>query len=161
MFVEVARRLTECARGSDTVARFGGDEFVVLCEDLDTPSDALQLADRVRAIMRAPIELDGRTLPVTVSLGVAVASGDDDAEALIRDADLAMYHAKDSGRDRVVLFDREMRESLVERLALQDEFRHGIDNNELRVVYQPLFDLGTDRVIGFEALVRWNTRPEV
>jgi predicted signal transduction protein with EAL and GGDEF domain len=66
-----------------------------------------------------------------------------------------MYHAKDSGRDRVVLFDREMRESLVERLALQDEFRHGIDNDELRVVYQPLFDLGTDRVIGFEALVRW------
>ena len=155
MLVEVARRLIECARSSDTVARFGGDEFVVLCEDLDTPAEALQLAERIRSAMSTPVELDGRALLMTVSIGIAVASGDDDAEALLRDADLAMYQAKDNGRDRAVLFDHEMRESLVKRLALESELRHAIGNNELRVFYQPLYDLSTDRVLSFEALVRW------
>ncbi len=155
MLVEVARRLHECARASDTVARFGGDEFVMLCEDLESPSEAVEVADRVRAAMSAPVELDRRRLPVTVSVGVAVATGDDDGEAMLRDADLAMYHAKDLGRDRVVLFDQEMRESLVERLQLEGELVQAVDGDQLRVLYQPLFDLQTDDIVGFEALVRW------
>ena len=155
LLVEVAQRLVDCARDSDTVARFGGDEFVLICENLATPSAALRIADRVRSTMTTPVDVDGQSIPVTLSLGIAVADGDDDAEALLRDADLAMYRAKESGRDRTVLFESEMHDILVDRLALENQLHDAIDNGQLRVFYQPLLDLGTNRVVGFEALVRW------
>jgi len=146
---ETARR-----RETDTVARFGGDEFVVLCEDLDSPSEAQHLAERIRVALAISVNLDGRLIRTSASIGVAVAC-DGDVDALLRDADLAMYEAKDAGRDCIVLFEREMRISLLERIDLESELRNAIDSGQLRVFYQPLCELPSARTTGFEALVRW------
>jgi len=151
---ETARRLQDCSRLSDTVARFGGDEFVVLCEDLDSPSEAQHLAERIRVALAISVNLDGRLIRTAASIGVAVAC-DGDGDALLRDADLAMYQAKDAGRDCIVLFEREMRISLLERIDLESELRNAIDSGQLRVFYQPLCELPSARTTGFEALVRW------
>ena len=152
---EVADRLRSNARAADTIARFGGDEFVMLCEDLDRPEDALGLAERLRRTMERPIDVGERAIPITLSLGIAVANAHDNPEALLRDADLAMYQAKEDGRDRVVMFEREMRNSLVDRLAMEDQLRLAIETGDLRLHYQPILDLDANAITGFESLVRW------
>ncbi len=152
---EVANRLRCNARAADTIARFGGDEFVMLCEDLDHPDDAVGLAERLRRTMRDPIDVGDRSIRITLSLGIAVANSNDNPEALLRDADLAMYQAKESGRDRVVRFERKMRVSLVDRLAMEDQLRRAIETGDLRLHYQPVLDMHTNTISGFESLVRW------
>jgi diguanylate cyclase (GGDEF)-like protein/PAS domain S-box-containing protein len=154
LLVGVAERLDGLIRGSDTIARFGGDEFAVLCEDL-TETQAIELAERVLAAFKVPFALDDRQLHVSVSVGVALAKAADDAEALVRDADAAMYRAKERGRARVELFDSEMRERALERMTLESELRHAIAEDELVLLYQPIVGLADGEVGGAEALVRW------
>lgn len=154
---EVARRLDGCVRASDTVSRFGGDEFIVLCEDLDRGA-SLDLVSRMQRQLEAPIEVGGRRLPVTVSIGVAVCGPNDAAQTageLMHDADTAMYRAKDRGRGRIEVFDGAVHQHAAERLDAEVALRHAIDAGELVVFYQPIVTLADRTLHGVEALVRW------
>jgi diguanylate cyclase (GGDEF)-like protein len=158
LLVAVAERLKAVLRPGDTVARFGGDEFVVLCDDLSSESEALTVAERLRDALAAPFHLRGREIGLTASIGVALASTSthDTPDALLRDADAAMYRAKEKGRDRVELFDDRMRSRALARLETESMLRRAIDQGQLRVYYQPVIDLATGRVTGLEALARWS-----
>ncbi|HVM41268.1 MAG TPA: EAL domain-containing protein [Acidimicrobiia bacterium] len=152
----VGARLRAALRPSDTVARLGGDEFVLLCEDVE--GDAEGIAARVEDCLRAPIDLPDGEVFVTVSIGVARGHGvaAADAEALLRDADVAMYRAKQRGRARYEVFDERMRAQTAARVRTETELRHAIDRDELVVHYQPLVDLARGQIVGVEALVRWD-----
>ncbi len=154
LLVSMGERLHDALRPGDLIARFGGDEFVVVCEHLDGIDDALALADRLLGVAREPFNLDGLEVVVTVSIGMALADGRP-PEALVRDADAAMYRAKDKGRDRAEIFDARLREDVVARLDTERELRHALDHGGLLVHYQPVVSLRTGRLAGFEALVRW------
>ncbi|MDH3683627.1 MAG: EAL domain-containing protein [Acidimicrobiia bacterium] len=156
LLTALADRLQSVVRDHDTIARFGGDEFVMLCEDLSTQTEARQISDRIQAEVTRPFDIDDRTIAVTLSIGIAVCGPDDDAEAVLRDADLAMYQAKQLGRNRAVLFEREMRENLIEQLQLEDELARAIQKGELELHYQPLITTNGGDICGFEALSRWN-----
>jgi diguanylate cyclase (GGDEF)-like protein len=177
LLVEVARRLERVMRSADTVARLGGDEFVVLAEDVASVDEALNLARRLRAATAAPISVGaGQQTVVTASVGIAMSApgvdfgaGDDNAEdrngdeapssattpsSLLWDADVAMYRAKDSGRDRVQLFEDGLRAGSLGRFRSEAMLRQALDHGGLRLHYQPLVDLRTGALSGAEALVR-------
>ncbi|MEI4270552.1 EAL domain-containing protein [Klenkia sp. LSe6-5] len=152
---QVAARLARATRERDTVGRLGGDEFVVLGRDVDA-EEALTLAERCRQVFADPFSVAGATVPLTVSVGVAVSSGEQrSATDLIRDADLAKYAAKGAGRDTVALFSDELRAAARRRLRVTTELREAIAAGQLVVHYQPLLHLRTRTVTGVEALVRW------
>jgi diguanylate cyclase (GGDEF)-like protein/PAS domain S-box-containing protein len=156
LLIAIAERLQTALRPADTVARFGGDEFVVLCEDLASQNDAIAIAERVNESLSGPFEIDDAEVFVGVSIGIAFPDDNDaDPETLIRDADAAMYQAKDRGRARWVVFDNAMRASAVDRLDIENALRRALGRRELRVFFQPLVDLGTGHVSGVEALLRW------
>jgi diguanylate cyclase (GGDEF)-like protein/PAS domain S-box-containing protein len=154
LLVSMGQRLHAALRPGDLIARFGGDEFVVVCEHLDGIDDALALADRLLSVAREPFNLDGLEVVVTVSIGMAVADGRP-PEALLRDADAAMYRAKEKGRDRAEIFDAQLREDVVARLDTERQLRHALDHGGLIVHYQPVVSLRTGALAGFEALLRW------
>jgi diguanylate cyclase (GGDEF)-like protein len=152
----VAGRLTETLRMGHTVARFGGDEFVIVCVDMDDVADAITVTERLQGALLEPIHLAGTEQLVSASVGIAVSDGlRQHAGDLIRDADAAMYRAKELGNGRYELSDQEMRDELVARVRLGDELRHVIDRDELRLHYQPIVSLRTGGILGVEALVRW------
>ena len=157
----VAPRLRAHLRPGDVVARFGGDEFGILIDRLADEGEALAIADRVASAFTQPFSLDGVDHFVSASIGVAVAvaaGGDEravNAELLIRDADAAMYRAKEGGRARCVLFDAEMRAGAMRRLEVERELREAVDRDELALFYQPVVNLRTGGITGLEALVRW------
>ncbi len=163
LLVEVARRLEQAVRPSDTLARFGGDEFVVLCERLHAESEVLELVERMEAALAEPFVLaggaptGGEVVTVTASMGVATAQPGSGAgaELLIRDADIAMYRAKELGRSRFEIFDEAMRERATTRLRTQRDLSRALQANELEVYFQPVVDMATGEVTGSEALVRW------
>jgi diguanylate cyclase (GGDEF)-like protein len=156
LLVELGTRLRQAIRPSDTIARFGGDEFVVLCEDIGDARDGVAVGQRIVEATAAPFELEGREMYVTASVGIAIASADDSTpETLLRDSDAAMYRAKDLGRGRVEVFDEAMRARIMERLDLEDGLRRALANDELRVYYQPEISMTDDRMVAVEALVRW------
>ena len=155
LLVEIARRLRTSIRGADTAGRLSGDEFLVICEELSRESDAMRLAERVRALTDEPIAVAGHSLSITLSIGVAHAGPDDQPAALLRRADTAMYEAKERGRGRVEVFDETLRERARARLQLETELRTAVDGNELRLHHQPIVDLATGDIVGREALVRW------
>jgi diguanylate cyclase (GGDEF)-like protein/PAS domain S-box-containing protein len=156
LLVDTAARLVEALRPGDTVARFGGDEFVVLCEDLTDKADAVVVAERVRNLVGRSYELEDAEIFMTVSTGIAFTHDPGaDPEHLIRDADAAMYQAKGGGRSRAVMFDHRMREAAVHRMATENALHRALDRHELRVHYQPEIDLRTGAIVGVEALLRW------
>jgi diguanylate cyclase (GGDEF)-like protein len=155
----VAPRLRSHLRPGDIVARFGGDEFGILIDRLSDEGEAVAIADRVAAAFAQPFTIDGVDHFVSASIGIAVSGVGEErqanAELLIRDADAAMYRAKESGRSRCVLFDAEMRAGAMRRLEVERELRHAIDRDELALYYQPVINLRSGEISGLEALVRW------
>ena len=159
MLVSVAERLMECLRPDDVVARFGGDEFTILLADLSDAETALRIADRIIESLRQSIVVDEHELFVSASLGVALSrAGTQRANDLLRDADLAMYVAKEKGRGRWEVFDPSFTPRVMERLELEGDLRRALDNGELIVQFQPEVMLKTGRVVSAEALVRWRHR---
>jgi diguanylate cyclase (GGDEF)-like protein/PAS domain S-box-containing protein len=164
VLAEVARRLQHQLRPGDTVARFGGDEFVILGEGCATIEDAVSIASRVHHAMDEAFVLDGVDVHVGVSIGISlaapVAGSMPDPEMLLRDADAAMYRAKERGRGRYQVFEDDCREPTVDRIALQDALRQAVARSELGLLYQPVVALGghpgEDRLVGAEALLRWD-----
>jgi diguanylate cyclase (GGDEF)-like protein/PAS domain S-box-containing protein len=153
---EVGDRLVLAVRAGDTVARLGGDEFAILIEESPRPLDeASGVAERVIQALRVPIDLPDRAVTITTSVGIALAEPDSTASTLLRDADIAMYRSKTSGRCRWTLYDGEMRMAAMERLELENDLVGAVDRGELRLVYQPVVNLETEEVVGFEALLRW------
>jgi len=154
VLVHVGRALCDVLRADDTVARFGGDEFVVLTEVHDA-DEALGLANRLRRAVATPIPMEGRDLVVTASIGVVITRQWVDPASLLRDADAAMYRAKDTGRNRVEVFSEDVRLLAIEKLELERALQQAISAGDLRLVYQPTIRLEDGRLSGLEALVRW------
>ncbi len=156
LLIAVAERLESCLRSEDTLARFGGDEFVVLLEGIEVPNRAVQVAERITAGFRAPIAVDGRDLYVKASIGISLRDARTKSpEDLLRSADTAMYRAKDEGID-YKMFDEAMHARAVNRLELENDLRRAIEREEFIVHYQPIVNLQTGELWGLEALVRWD-----
>jgi diguanylate cyclase (GGDEF)-like protein/PAS domain S-box-containing protein len=156
LLLVVADRLREHVRPNDTVARFGGDEFTILCEDLVGEDDALVIARRVADSAAAPVVLaGGHDLELTASVGIAFSRGAGTPEGLLRDADAAMYRAKEQGPDRCEIFDAALHHRAMHRLATIRALRNATELDQFRLVYQPQVNLADGRILGVEALVRW------
>jgi diguanylate cyclase (GGDEF)-like protein len=153
----VSERIRSAVRGDDSVTRLGGDEFAVLCTEVGTPDDAMMVAERIIAAVKRPICLDGQEVFVTTSLGISLYPADaNDAEALLKNADAAMYRAKAQGRDLVERYVPELGAAALEQLGLESHLQRAVEHGQLRVYYQPIVDSSTGRINGLEALLRWN-----
>ncbi len=176
LLIQISERLTTCLRRADTVsrprqsdgeegsldentlARPGGDEFAVLAEELRDASDAVRVAERIQQKLAPPFVIDGHEIVVTASIGIAFNSnGDSQAQDILRDAEIAMYRAKHTGKARCEVFDNAMHAGALKRLQLETDMRRGIDQGEFRVYYQPIVSLKDGYIVGFEALTRWHS----
>ncbi len=156
LLVSIARRLEDSLRPVDIVARLGGDEFAIILEGVQEPREATVVAERIQKALRLPFEAGGQEVYATVSIGIAQHGATyQKAEELLRDADTAMYRAKATGRDRYAVFDRGMHEKAVAALQLENDLRRALDTRAFTVYYQPIVALHDGRIVGFEALVRW------
>ena len=156
LLVAVSNRVQPCLRSEDTIARLGGDEFAVLIEDVKYTSEPAYVAQRIVEELQAPFTLGSQPVVITPSIGIAVGdSAQDPPEHLLREADLAMYRAKEDGKARHRVFDPSMEYETTERLRLENDLRRALQRDEFRVHYQPVVHLGTSRTVGMEALVRW------
>ncbi|MGK2947276.1 MAG: putative bifunctional diguanylate cyclase/phosphodiesterase [Acidimicrobiales bacterium] len=154
---EVADRLQLSVRSDDTVARLGGDEFAILLERSPDPvAESEAIAQRVLHALHAPIELEGQSVTVSASLGIAVADGSTTSTSLLRDADIAMYRAKATGRARWVVYEPAMRTAAVERLQIESDLVGAVAAGQMHLVFQPVVQLETEAIVGFEALLRWH-----
>ena len=154
---EVARRLKGCLRAADTLARLGGDEFTVLLTHLAQPGDARLVAQKLLEVLQQPFELNGADVSLAGSVGMASLPDDaTDAATLLRYADIAMYHAKESGRGRIVIYAAAMGEAVVEKNLLHERLKQAIGTSALTLHYQPQIDMATGHMVAVEALLRWN-----
>jgi len=158
VLVEAASRINNVMRSDDVVARIGGDEFVVFLEEIPGADSASRIAERILDTLRRPFSSGGQSIYLSASIGIAVsASPEDSANSLLRDADIALYRAKDAGRDQVVVFGVDLRETVQRRVDLDRKLRAAVANQDLSVAFQPMIDLASGRVLGFETLARWAT----
>jgi diguanylate cyclase (GGDEF)-like protein len=156
LLIRTAQVLLNCVRATDTVARLGGDEFVILLEDVKNQEDVLLTADRLQSELSNPLQLEGTRVFVSVSIGIVdQVDAYEVPEDVLRDADLAMYQAKSHGRARYEIFHTGMRANAILRMALENDLRRAIDEKEFVLYYQPILELSEQRLVGFEALVRW------
>ncbi len=156
LLVSVGQRLTACLRPGDTVARFGGDEFGILLEEVAGVDEAHRIAERIDAELRAPFAVGDREWFISASIGISLGHGGRSTpEEMLREAEIAMVQSKSDPTKRHALFEASMSRQTLERIDLESDLRRGIDRGELRLHYQPMIDLPTDRIVGFEALVRW------
>jgi diguanylate cyclase (GGDEF)-like protein/PAS domain S-box-containing protein len=156
LLVAVARRIEGCIRTVDTLARLGGDEFAILLDNIRDTHDALRVAERIHDALSTPVTLSRHEVNVSSSVGIASSiAGYDRPEEIVRDADIAMYRAKGKGKGRHEIFDESMHLQAVDRLKLESDLRRALRQDELCVHYQPIASIPTGRIVGFEALVRW------
>jgi len=156
LLIAVARRLESCLYPIQTLARLGGDEFIVLLENLSDRSDAIRIADRIQESLSHPFPIQDRDIFMNSSIGIVFGTQDyQQPEDILRDADTAMYRAKELGKGRYQVFDAEMHCRALERLQLEHDLRRALERQEFAVYYQPIVSLETDLVCGFEALIRW------
>lgn len=152
-----ADRLRGCVRPSDLVARIGGDEFTILIENISDASEATAIAERISSELARPFTVSGEEVFTSASIGIAVsATGYRSADAVLRDADTAMYRAKERGKGRYEIFDRRMHVQAVERMLIEMDLRRAVERDEFHLVYQPIVSLRSGEVKGFEALLRWD-----
>ena len=153
---EAAERLDGVTRVSDTVARLGGDEFIIMVTDVDDMMEIIGLVKRIQEAFTTPFDIDGKSFHITCSIGISVFPGDgDDADTLVRHADLAMYHSKDKGRNKYYLFEEKMAKKINQRIEMEMAMRTAIENDEFQVYFQPQVNIRTLKPVGLEALVRW------
>ena len=156
LLVAVGQRLVACLRPGDTVARFGGDEFGILLDEVATADEARAIAERIGVDLRAPFPMGGREWFISASIGISLGRpGRATPEEMLREAEIAMVRAKSDPARRHALFEPSMSDQTIERIDLENDLRQAIERGELRLHYQPLVDLETERIVGFEALVRW------
>jgi diguanylate cyclase (GGDEF)-like protein/PAS domain S-box-containing protein len=157
----VSQRLLGCIRKGDTLSRFGGDEFTLLLPDVGDTIGAVQVAEKILESIKAPFRLGGHDIYVGASIGIVVyPEGGTTLDMLIKNADIAMYHVKSTGKDGYHIFSNEMTAPVTQRLLLEQDMRRGLENSEFAIHYQPQVDTLTERLVGVEALVRWN-HPEL
>ncbi len=156
LLVEVAERILGCISPRDVVARLGGDEFALVLPSVEHPQGALALAQLVVQRMAQPFDIEGRFIEIGASVGLTMFPVDGvDGPTLLKNADIALYRAKESGRSRVTVFERGMKEQVEERQIIERDLREALHRNEMFIAYQPLVDTATTRIVGFEALLRW------
>ncbi len=156
LLVAVARRFEQTLRSADTIGRFGGDEFLYLAEGLSSPDDAVDVATRLMGVLAEPFFIGGVQIEQRASIGVVVWEGESkDPAEIIRDADVALYEAKSKGQGHHVIFTPSMHQQAISRFSLVQELHHALQNGELAMHYQPIVDLATSEVVGYEALMRW------
>lgn len=157
LLLEMSERLRRCVREDDTVSRLGGDEFTMILNELRQPEDAVTVADKILVAVQQPMTIGGMTVEVSASIGIALFPTDGtDSESLLRNADSAMYRAKESGRNTYQLCTADMKRRATERLSLETRLRRAMHDGQLMLHYQPQVNLVSGRIIGAEALVRWN-----
>ena len=153
---EIAQRLRGCLREVDTVSRLGGDEFVVLIEGASRPADVAEVAQKILAAVALPLLLESQEFHVTASIGISTCPGDsDDLQGLMKNADIAMYRAKERGKNNFQFYSAQINVHTLERAALESDLRHALERKEFLLHYQPKVDIGSNRIVGMEALVRW------
>ncbi|PZO38316.1 MAG: two-component system response regulator [Pseudanabaena frigida] len=156
LLIIVAKRLVDCLRSGDTVARLGGDEFVMLLEEVQDINDVIEVVQRIQETLKVPILVDNHEIFISTSIGVALNSNNyTQPDELLRDADTAMYRAKEKGRERYEIFAPSMHTEAIKKLRIENDLRRAIERQEFRVHYQPIVSLKSRQILGFEALVRW------
>lgn len=156
LLIKITQRLSACLRQGDTIARLGGDEFTILLEDIKDVSEVIDITERIQKALTVPFNLDRHEVFTTTSIGIALSTtGYDSPETIMRDADTAMYRAKTLGKARYEIFNTAMHDWAVKRLQLETDLRRAVEQQEFQLHYQSIVLLETEKIIGFEALVRW------
>jgi diguanylate cyclase (GGDEF)-like protein len=156
LLIEVAKGLKNCVRAGDTIARLGGDEFLILLENAGDKESIEEITQRILDVFKKPFAIDNVNLFISVSIGIVFGiAGYEGSTDILRDADIAMYHAKELGKSRFAVFTPTMRTKAIKRVLLENELRYGLEYQQFRLLYQPIYSLKTEKVIGFEALIRW------